>query len=290
MTITIEEKSGFCFGVNKVIAMAEQILDRGEKLYCLGQIVHNEKESERLEKKGLIFIDNHQFKQLFNARVLIRAHGEPPSTYTIAKEQHIELIDGTCPIVKKLQKNILKSYIPEPDRKTQIIIYGKESHPEVIALVGQTDNNALVVRELSDIKNIPIERDVELFSQTTMDISGFKEISDAIEKKVQEKYGTVDGFHVHHSICAHVSHRQPGLMKFAADNEIVVFVAGKKSSNGRVLFEVCKKANERSFFVSSPLELERDWFHGVKSVGICGATSTPRWLMEEVASAIKELT
>ena len=270
--------------------MAEQILDSGEELYCLGQIVHNEEEVERLEKKGLIFIDNHQFSQLYDTRVLIRAHGEPPSTYRIAAENNIELIDGTCPIVQKLQKNIRKSYTPASDKKVQVIIYGKESHPEVIALRGQTGNNAVVVKELSEIENIAIEKEVELFSQTTMDISGFKELSDSIQKKMMKNYGTIDGFHVHHTICAHVSHRQPGLMKFAAKNEIVIFVAGKKSSNGKVLFEVCKNTNERSFFISSPMELNKDWFDGINSVGICGATSTPRWLMEEVSSAIKKLT
>jgi 4-hydroxy-3-methylbut-2-enyl diphosphate reductase len=269
--------------VNKVIAMAEQILDRGEKLYCLGQIVHNEAEAERLERKGMIFIDHNQFSQLFNARVLIRAHGEPPSTYKIAEEQNIELIDGTCPIV-------LKSCSAEAGKKTQVIIYGKENHPEVIALRGQTDNKAFVVKELRDLEKIRIEKEVELFSQTTMSIPGFKQISDTLEKKILEKYGTVEDFHVHNTICGHVSHRKPGLMKFATDNEIVVFVAGKSSSNGKVLFDVCKKANERSFFISSPIELKKEWFHGVRSTGICGATSTPRWLMEEVASAIKKLT
>ncbi len=269
--------------------MAEQILDRGEKLYCLGQIVHNENEARRLKGKGLIFIDYNQFHSLYNERVLIRAHGEAPSTYRIAREQNIELIDGTCPVVKRLQNKIKKNYESGKSKKPLIIIYGKADHPEVIALKGQSEDHALVIQGVEELSGIELPKLVQLFSQTTMNVAGFNELAGELQELLIGKYGTAEGLSVNNSICVHVSHRQPGLTRFAGNNEVVIFVAGKKSSNGKVLFEVCRRANPRTYFISSASELKKEWWSGANSLGVCGATSTPNWLLEKVADRVEKL-
>ena len=287
--VNIEDKSGFCFGVTRVIKAAEEILDRGEELYCLGQIVHNEKEVDRLVKKGIKFIEHSDLENLHDVKVLVRAHGEPPSTYQTAERNHIELIDGTCPIVKKLQTRIRSNYQPDFGRQRQIIIYGKDKHPEVIALKGQTGNKAVVISQPEDVKQIEAERELSLFSQTTMDKEGFLKLAGNIREMLIEKYGTDEGLSINNTICGHISHRQPGLEDFSLQNDVVIFVSGKKSSNGKVLFEVCRRKNERTYFISDTAELKAEWFDNAQTAGICGATSTPRWFLDEVAEAVGKL-
>ena len=289
MKISIEEKSGFCFGVTRVIGIAEEILDRGETLYCLGQIVHNENEVKRLIKKGIIFIEKEDLMHLHDVKVLIRAHGEPPETYRIAKENNIELIDGTCPIVSRLQKRIREDHITG-GRERKIIIYGKKDHPEVVGLTGQTDNQALVVTNPDMLKELPLSSDISLYAQTTMDMEGFNRLRKTLEGAMKSSGLSTDNLRIHDTICRHISHRQPGIRNFAAGNDAVIFVAGKKSSNGKVLYEVCRSVNEKSYFVSDPVEVKREWLIHAESVGICGATSTPRWLLEEVAARVDQLT
>ncbi len=288
MEVRIEEKSGFCFGVTRVIRKAEEILDAGEKLYCLGQIVHNESEVRRLVAKGIIFIGKADLERLQDVKVLIRAHGEPPETYSLAEKNRIELIDGTCPIVKKLQQKIRADY-ENRTKDSQIIIYGKKDHPEVVGLTGQTRNDAVVVSDPSQLSDLQLGRKVSLYSQTTMDTGGFEKIRNELEVRLRGDTGEGGKPAIHDTICRHISHRQPGIRKFAGANDVVIFVAGKKSSNGRVLFDVCRSVNDRSYLISFPNELEAGWFAGAETAGVCGATSTPRWLLEEVAARVSQL-
>lgn len=289
MKISIEEKSGFCFGVTRVISQAEEILDTGEKLYCLGQIVHNESEVKRLVAKGIIFIEKEDLQRLHNVKVLIRAHGEPPETYQVAEKNNIELIDGTCPIVKKLQKKIRQTW-DNGGENSQVIIYGKKDHPEVVGLTGQTGNHAIVISGPGALKNLRLSGNVSLYSQTTMDTDGFNQLRDELKERMGKNTDKPGQLDIHDTICRHISHRQPGIRKFAGENDVIIFVAGKKSSNGRVLFDVCRSVNSRSYLVSFPEELNREWIENASSVGVCGATSTPRWLLEEVAGKIREFT
>lgn len=289
MDIRIEEKSGFCFGVTRVIKKAEEILDAGEQLYCLGQIVHNESEVKRLVAKGIVFIEKEQMEQLHDVKVLIRAHGEPPETYRIAKRNNIELVDGTCPIVKKLQQKIRENYENRDDDR-QIIIYGKKDHPEVVGLTGQTENEAIVISDPEKLKDLKLNHNVSLYSQTTMDTDGFKMLKQKLVERLGEEPDNQGHLDINDTICRHISHRQPGIRKFAAENDVVIFVAGKKSSNGKVLFDVCKTVNENSYLVSFADELKEEWFRDATSAGICGATSTPRWLLEEVAQKVGGFT
>ena len=287
--IRIEEKSGFCFGVTRVISKAEEILDTGEQLYCLGQIVHNESEVKRLIAKGIHFIEKKDLYHLHDVKVLIRAHGEPPETYQIAEKNHIELVDGTCPIVQRLQQKIRQQY-RKGDEEHQIIIYGKKDHPEVVGLTGQTENNAVVISDPEKLEELRLKRHVTLYSQTTMDTDGFRKLRDELRRRV-ERDGKPDlSLEINDTICRHISHRQPGIRKFASGNDVILFVAGKKSSNGKVLFDVCRSVNARSHLVSYPEEVKEDWFVNATSAGICGATSTPRWLLEDVARKVAEFT
>jgi len=283
--ISIENESGFCFGVNRAIRIAEEHLDRGEKVYCLGEIVHNEKEVNRLTSKGMVFIEREQLVDYHDIKVLIRAHGEPPYTYEIAEKNNIEIIDGTCPVVRSLQKRIRKIHEESGNLESRIYIYGKQGHPEVIGLNGQIGNEALVVRDPSEIEADTVARNAYLFSQTTMDTGGFERISAALREKYKAAH-----LEINNTICSHISHREPGLRKFSKDNDLIVFVAGKNSSNGRILFEICKSENPDSYFISEPGELRSSWFIGKESTGICGATSTPLWLLEEVAMKVKGFT
>lgn len=280
--IEIDKKSGYCFGVTRAIKKAEEELEKGSPLYCLGDIVHNALEVERLAKKGLITIDIEEFKQLKNARVLLRAHGEPPSTYQIAKQNNIELIDASCPVVLTLQKRIKKKDSEKADG-TQTVIYGKTGHAEVVGLVGQTDNRAIVIEDERDLNKLDFAKDIHLFSQTTKPLDGFKEISAIIESKMRNGAE----FKSYDTICRQVSNRVPNLKEFAEKHDIIFFVAGKKSSNGKVLFQECKKNNPNSHFVSDPKEVDTSLVKESMSVGICGATSTPKWQMEEVENLIK---
>lgn len=280
--VEIDKKSGYCFGVTRAIKKAEEELKKGTPLYCLGYIVHNALEVERLTKLGLITIDMEQFKQLKNARVLLRAHGEPPSTYEIAKQNNIELIDASCPVVLTLQ-NRIKKKDKETNNSTQTVIYGKKGHAEVVGLVGQTNDRAIVIEDIDELDKLDYTKDIHLFSQTTKPLDGFKEISTEIESRMQ---GSAQ-FKSYDTICRQVSNRVPNLQEFAKKHDIVFFVAGKKSSNGKVLFEVCKKNNPNSYFISNPKEVDISLVKENISIGICGATSTPKWQMEEVEKIIK---
>lgn len=285
MNITIDPHSGFCFGVVFAIQMAEDELDKGETLFCLGDIVHNNREVERLEAKGLKIIDHETLKQLKNTKVLIRAHGEPPETYKIALENNIELIDASCPVVLKLQNRIRKGY---EDSSSQIVLYGKQGHAEVNGLAGQTNGKAIVVNSLDDLDKVDYSKPIQFFSQTTQSTDGFVMMKNEIEKRIKETNSNADlFFEANDTLCRQVSNREPQLKEFAAQFDTIVFVSGKKSANGKVLFDVCHAVNNKTYFVSSEEEIEARWFENINSVGICGATSTPMWLMEEVAKKIK---
>lgn len=282
--IEIDDKSGFCFGVVTAIRKAEEELGPAGTLYCLGDIVHNSDEVQRLLNKGLVTITHDDLARLHNVKVLLRAHGEPPSTYEIAKANNIEIIDATCPVVLQLQRRIKKSAESLPD--AQIVIYGKQGHAEVNGLVGQTAGKAIVVQDIADLDKIDFSKDIELYSQTTKSLSGFSNIIKEIEHRLKPgvKFNSYD------TICRQVANRVEHLRDFAAAHSLVLFVSGKKSSNGRFLFEECKSVNPSTYMISNPTELDPEWLSGKPSIGICGATSTPRWLMEEVGEKVKELT
>lgn len=288
MEITIDKNSGYCFGVEFAIQMAEDELDSDGTLYCLGDIVHNSMEVERLNKKGLQIIDKERLKDLQNCKVLIRAHGEPPETYKLALENNIELIDASCPVVLKLQNRVKHAYDKTTFDNGQIVIYGQMGHAEVIGLTGQTKDQAIIITCPEDLVKIDFTKPVTLFSQTTKSTSGFYKIKALIEEKIKEaKPQILDDFDANDSICRQVSNREPQLIKFSQQQDIIIFVSGKKSSNGKALFGVCKNTNNRSYFIENELELDKSWFLPQDKVGICGATSTPMWLMENVANAIK---
>ncbi len=282
--IEIDKKSGYCFGVTRAIARAEKELKKGVPLYCLGFIVHNALEVERLTKLGMITINMDEFKELKNARVLLRAHGEPPSTYEIAKQNNIELIDASCPVVLTLQKKIKRKDKESADG-AQTVIYGKPGHAEVVGLVGQTESRAIVIESKEELSKLDFTKDIHLFSQTTKPLDGFREIAELIEQRME---GDAQ-FHSYDTICRQVSNRVPNLKEFAKKHDIIFFVAGEKSSNGKVLFAECKKHNPNSHFISYPKAMDATLVKENMSVGICGATSTSKWQMEEVAKIIKTL-
>lgn len=283
LKVTIDETSGFCWGVIRTIEMAEDELSNNGDLYSLGDIIHNPMEIERLGQKGLRAISVEELKDLKNARVLIRAHGEPASTYQIARDNNIEIIDATCPVVTKVQERIRKFF----DAGYQIIIFGKKEHAEVMGLVGQTNGEAVVIRSIDETDRIDLSRKTVLFSQTTMDKPAFHRLKDALREKIDElivatmEDEAVD-FHAKDTICGQVSGRDKKLKQFASQNDVIVFVAGRKSSNGKVLYSICKEINERTHFVEHESEIDFSWFDGAETVGITGATSTPQWLMEKV--------
>jgi 4-hydroxy-3-methylbut-2-enyl diphosphate reductase len=288
MQVTVDANSGFCFGVVYAIQMAEDQLEKSDELYCLGDIVHNNMEVERLESKGLKIITHEQLKNLKNSTVLIRAHGEPPETYKIAVENNIELIDASCPVVLKLQNRIRSGY--EHLGEGQIVVYGKEGHAEVNGLVGQTNGKAIIVNSIEDLNKVDFSKPIQFFSQTTQSTDGFKEMKEEINRRRTEA-GCVDEitFESNDTLCRQVSNREPQLREFAKKHNVILFVSGKKSSNGKVLYHICKEENPQSYFVSTFDEVDLSWIENVESVGICGATSTPMWLMEEVAEKIKNL-
>lgn len=278
LKVEIDKGSGFCFGVVEAINRAESHLDKGERIYCLGQIVHNEEEVGRLEKKGMITISHEDFKNLKGVKVLFRAHGEPPQSYEIAKRNGIELIDASCPIVTKLQQRVKRAYL----NGENVYIYGKHNHPEVIGLLGQTDNKAVVFQDLEELDIEKMPREITLFSQTTRDKRKYAEIIEILKKAgIKVK--------VNNTICGEVANRQPEIREFCKSFDKVVFVAGKKSSNGKVLYGVCKNSNPNAYFVSSVSEIDDSWFKENETVGICGATSTPQWLMQEVKKYLESL-
>lgn len=289
MQVVIDEDAGFCFGVARSIQMAEAGLEGHGRLYCLGELVHNEEELMRLEKLGLQIIDRKAFKELRNQRVLLRAHGEPPETFEMAKKNGLELIDACCPIVSRLQDRIAAAY-QEIHDVGQVVIYGNPDHPEVEGLTGKIGKQAIVVAHKDDLDRIDFSQPLHLFSQTTKDALGFEEIEAAIKAQFRarkmplEKY-----FRRTKSLCGQVSKRSSGMAQFAAGHDVVVFAAGAKSSNGRYLFDICRKVNSRSYFVTSAEEVSKDWFFEAKSVGVSGATSSPGWLLQKVADAISAI-
>lgn len=282
--IEIDKDSGFCFGVTAAIGKAEEQLAADGSLYCLGDIVHNSDEVERLQTKGLRTITHEQLSQLHDVKVLLRAHGEPPSTYELARHNNIRIIDATCPVVLKLQERI-KSACQRTDRQPQIVIYGKLGHAEVNGLVGQTGGKAIVVEDISGLDKIDFTKDIALYSQTTKSLEGFRTIIDEIKRrKAPEAH-----FESFDTICRRVSNRVEHLKQFSADHEVVLFVAGSKSSNGKILFNHCHDVNPRTYMISNASHLNPEWLTDAKTIGICGATSTPRWLMEQVRDRVAEL-
>ncbi len=283
MIIEIDEGSGFCFGVTTAIGKAEEELRSGEPLHCLGDIVHNERECDRLRELGLQMINHAAFSGLSGKKVLLRAHGEPPETYAIAKQKGIDIIDATCPVVLRLQHRIKQMYTENP--KAQIVIYGKRGHAEVLGLVGQTEGKAIVVENLEEAEQLDFNTDIFLFSQTTKSLEGFRAIVEYITAHIHPPHI----FKYYDTICRQVANRLPDIRNFAASHDVIVFVCGLKSSNGRVLYEACRRENSRSYMVDSPENIHREWFDGASSVGICGATSTPKWLMEQCKERIQSL-
>jgi 4-hydroxy-3-methylbut-2-enyl diphosphate reductase len=288
MEITIDKNSGYCFGVEFAIQMAEDEMATGQPLYCLGDIVHNSMEVERLAAKGLKIINHDQLKELSDCKVLIRAHGEPPETYQLALDNNIELVDASCPVVLKLQNRVKASFDSIVSEEGQIVIYGQQGHAEVIGLTGQTGDQAIVITGEQDLDNIDFSKPVTLYSQTTKSTQGFYKMKDLIEERIKTAGGNPDeSFDYNDSICRQVSNREPQLRKFSKEVDVVVFVSGKKSSNGKALYGVCKQENERSYFVENESEIEESWIRSTDKIGICGATSTPMWLMEQVKSYIQ---
>lgn len=283
--IDIDSNSGFCFGVTTAINKAEETLSEGTPLYSLGDIVHNSAEMERLSLKGLKTISHADLDTLQNVRVLLRAHGEPPATYAKAAQRNIKIVDATCPVVLKLQQRIKKDYedARNANHDLQIVIYGQPGHAEVNGLVGQTESTAIVIESPDRIDRIDMSRDISLYSQTTKSLEGFKAVIDSINAAI--KPGVV--FKSYDTICRQVSNRVSKLKQFVAEHDVILFVAGAKSSNGKVLYNHCLSVNSRTFLVSEPADIHRDWLDNVNSIGICGATSTPRWLMEQVADVVR---
>lgn len=290
VNVEIDQKSGFCFGVVKAISKAEEELAKGTPIYCLGDIVHNGQEVKRLADLGLITITHEEFKKLRNVKVMFRAHGEPPSTYETAKQNNIELIDASCPVVLRLQKRIKTAYEVKGEEKNvdpnkQIVIYGKVGHAEIIGLLGQVNENAIVIESEADLQKVDFTKDIKLFSQTTKSLDGFNKLV----KTMSERMAPNAVFEYTDTICRQVANRMPNIATFAEKNDIVLFVSGKKSSNGKVLFEHSKSINPNTYFISEPNEVDELKLDLTKKIGICGATSTPSWLMEAVADRIRHL-
>ncbi len=285
MRIEIDQASGFCNGVVSAIRKAESELDESGRLYCLGDIVHNSDEVDRLCRRGLVTITHDDLGSLHGVKVLLRAHGEPPSTYAVARERDIEIIDATCPVVLHLQKRIKESY-DTLNPGEQIVIYGKRGHAEVNGLVGQTRGEAIVAEDIDGLSQVDFDRDITLYSQTTKSIDGFKDMIAEIERRKNPS----TSFRYHDTICRQVANRVPRLRSFAAAHQVVLFVSGKKSSNGKFLYAECSAVNPRTYLISNPEEIRAEWLDGVESLGICGATSTPRWLMDKVKEQVTALT
>lgn len=290
MKVTVDQYSGFCWGVVRTVEIAEEELQETPKMYSLGPIIHNPMEIDRLARKGLETIAHSDFERLRGQKVLIRAHGEPPSTYELAQKHNITLVDATCPVVTKVQERIRKFY----DKGYQIAIFGKKDHAEVVGLVGITNGEAIVIKSVEETSKIDVTRKTVLFSQTTMDKPTFYQIAGVLREKIKDlEVGTFEesaiDFHAKDTICGQVSGRDKKLREFAAQNEVMIFIAGRNSSNGKVLHEICCSANPRTYFVEDETQLKREWFEGSETVGISGATSTPQWLMERVKLAIENI-
>lgn len=283
LQIEIDNGSGFCFGVTTAIRKAEEELAEGKTLYCLGDIVHNGMECERLRRMGLITINHDDLCRLHDTKVLLRAHGEPPETYELAQRNNIEIIDATCPVVLQLQKRIKRQFDASPD--VQIVIFGKNGHAEVLGLVGQTHSHAIVIEKFEDVKKLDFTHDIYLFSQTTKSLDEFHRIVEYIQNHISDDAV----FKSFDTICRQVANRMPNITNFATRHDLILFVCGRKSSNGKVLFNECLRVNPNSRLVEGPDEIDPLWLEGIKTVGICGATSTPKWLMEKCRDAIEKL-
>lgn len=288
MEVELDRKSGFCFGVSNAVSIAEEALKKGETVYSLGPIVHNDREVERLRDLGLISVNHEQYAELKNTKVLIRAHGEPPSTYVKAAANNITIIEATCPIVKKLQSKIRDAWERAKSENGQVVIFGKAGHAEVVGLCGQTSNQAILVSSKEDLPKIDFKRPVQLFSQTTMSPEYYSELANEVRRRMSEAGTPENLLRVHNTICGQVSNREPHLREFSRKHDIIIFVSGRDSSNGKMLYSVCREVNPDTFFVSSPEELNPSWFTGKKSAGVCGATSTPKWLIEKIYNIIRE--
>ena len=283
VNIEIDSGSGFCFGVTTAIRKAEEELAKGNTLYCLGDIVHNGQECERLKEMGLITINHEEFARLHDVKVLLRAHGEPPETYELAKANNIEIIDATCPVVLRLQQRIKREFDNTSDSNNkQIVIYGKNGHAEVLGLVGQTRGQAIVIENLSEVNRLDFSKDIRLYSQTTKSLDEFRQIVAYIKEHISPKAS----FEYYDTICRQVANRMPNIQTFASNHDLILFVCGRKSSNGKILFQECKKVNPNTFLIDQPEEINRKMLEGATSIGICGATSTPKWLMEECKKVI----
>ena len=292
--IEIDEGSGFCFGVTTAIKKAEEELAQGRPLYCLGDIVHNGMECDRLREMGLITINHEEMRKLHDVKVLLRAHGEPPETYELARRNHIEIIDATCPVVLQLQKKIKQQYETSPklpageesaassSRGGSIVIFGKKGHAEVLGLVGQTQSSAIVIESFEEVTKLDFTRDIYLYSQTTKSLDEFHRIIDYIQSHMAPN-ATFKSFD---TICRSVANRMPNISQFATKHDLILFVCGRKSSNGKVLYNECLRVNPNTHLVEDPQEIQKEWLEGIQTVGICGATSTPRWLMEQCRDAI----
>jgi len=280
--VEIDSRSGFCFGVVNAIEKAEQVLASGKELYCLGDIVHNNQEIERLKKAGLNVLDNAEFSNLKNANVLFRAHGEPPVSYQTVEKNKLELVDATCPVVLKLQNRIKQAFGKMEPIGGQIVIFGKKGHAEVNGLIGQTHGKAIIVESETDLDSIDFTKPIELFSQTTRLLEDFQHLAPIIQAQAKNTVKIND------TVCRQVSNRGPHLKIFAENHDLILFVGGEKSSNAQLLYGICKQANQDSHFITSELEMNEQWLHGKKNIGICGATSTPLWLMEQVAGKVTE--
>ena len=284
LQIEIDNGSGFCFGVTTAIKKAEEELAKDKTLYCLGDIVHNGMECERLRQMGLVTINHEEMEQLHNVKILLRAHGEPPETYELARRNNIEIIDATCPVVLKLQKRI-KEQFESPSgavRKATIVIFGKKGHAEVLGLVGQTDGNAIVIESFEEVKKLDFSHDIYLFSQTTKSLDEFHRITEYIQSHI----APTATFRSFDTICRSVANRMPNITEFASRHDLILFVCGRKSSNGKVLFSECHRVNPNSYLIEGPEEIDPAWLKDISTVGICGATSTPKWLMEQCRDAI----
>ncbi len=283
VNVEIDNGSGFCFGVTTAIKKAEEELAKGNTLYCLGDIVHNGQECERLKEMGLITINHEEFAQLHDVKVLLRAHGEPPATYELAQKNHIEIIDATCPVVLRLQKRIKQEYDNTADsHNKQIVIYGKNGHAEVLGLVGQTNGEAIVIENLEEVNRLDFSKDIRLYSQTTKSVDEFWQIVAFIKEHISPNAS----FEYSDTICRQVANRMPNIRNFASNHDLILFVCGRKSSNGKILFQECKQVNANTYQIDQPDEIKAEWLKGSQSIGICGATSTPKWLMEECKKVI----
>ena len=287
--IEIDTGSGFCFGVTTAIKKAEEELAKGSTLYCLGDIVHNGMECERLRQMGLVTINHDEMARLHDAKVLLRAHGEPPATYELARRNNIEIIDATCPVVLMLQKRIKQQYetanTHHPSPNTQIVIFGKKGHAEVLGLVGQTQGNAIVIENFDEVKKLDFTRDIYLYSQTTKSLDEFHRII----AYIQQHIAPTATFRSFDTICRSVANRMGGISQFAVRHDLILFVCGRKSSNGKVLYNECLRVNPNTHLVEGPDAIDPSWLQGIETVGICGATSTPKWLMEQCRDAIEAM-